>query len=70
MATAATEFSFDTHEIQLLRQALLVWYDANKRSLPWRSCSGTCNDYAYSVWVSEMMLQQTRVSCAKNYYCR
>lgn len=34
---------------------LLGWYDANKRSLPWRD-----NPTPYRVWISEIMLQQTR----------
>ena len=39
-----------------LRRALLQWYDVNRRDLPWR---GTCDPYR--IWVSEIMLQQTRV---------
>ena len=44
---------------------LLKWYDANKRILPWR---GTHNPYR--IWLSEIMLQQTRVEAAKGYYER
>jgi len=40
-----------------LRRRLLAWYDANRRDLPWRS---TLDPYA--IWVSEVMLQQTRVA--------
>ena len=39
---------------------LLSWYRANKRSLPWRE-----NPTPYRVWVSEIMLQQTRVEAVK-----
>ena len=39
-----------------LRAALLAWYDRVGRALPWR---GTRDPYA--IWVSEVMLQQTRV---------
>ncbi|MDE7261898.1 MAG: A/G-specific adenine glycosylase [Oscillospiraceae bacterium] len=42
---------------------LLAWYDENKRDLPWR---GTTDPY--KVWVSEIMLQQTRVAAALPYY--
>ncbi len=42
---------------------LLAWYAANKRDLPWR---GTQNPY--KIWLSEIMLQQTRVEQGWNYY--
>ena len=41
----------------LLRARLLKWYEANQRELPWRQ-----NKDPYSIWVSEIMLQQTRVA--------
>ncbi len=44
---------------------LLSWYDQNKRDLPWRA-----DKEAYHVWVSEIMLQQTRVEAVKDYYTR
>lgn len=44
---------------------LLTWYDANKRSLPWRD-----DPKPYYVWVSEIMLQQTRVEAVKGYFAR
>ena len=44
---------------------LLAWYDQNKRDLPWRE-----NTDPYRVWVSEIMLQQTRVEAARDYYIR
>lgn len=47
------------------REALLRWFDAHKRELPWR---GTRDPYA--VWVSEVMLQQTRVETVIPYYHR
>ncbi|MFX3878835.1 A/G-specific adenine glycosylase, partial [Streptococcus suis] len=43
-------------KIQACRKALLDWYDANKRDLPWRRTKDP-----YVIWVSEIMLQQTRV---------
>lgn len=44
---------------------LLSWFYANKRDLPWRE-----RPDAYCVWVSEIMLQQTRVEAVKPYYKR
>lgn len=47
------------------QQALINWYQANGRDLPWRRTSD-----AYCIWVSEVMLQQTRVDTAISYYFR
>lgn len=44
---------------------LLEWYDANKRDLPWRR-----DRDPYRIWVSEIMLQQTRVETVKPYFER
>ena len=44
---------------------LLSWYDKNARVLPWRE-----DPSPYRVWVSEIMLQQTRVEAVKPYYER
>ena len=44
---------------------LLHWYDFNRRILPWRE-----DPTPYHVWVSEIMLQQTRVEAVKSYYDR
>ena len=44
---------------------LLQWYDQNKRGLPWRQTKDP-----YAIWVSEIMLQQTRVDFAIGYYVR
>lgn len=44
---------------------LLEWYDRNKRILPWREAPTP-----YRVWVSEIMLQQTRVEAVKPYFER
>ncbi len=46
-------------------QLLLNWYDSNRRILPWRE-----DPTAYRVWVSEIMLQQTRVEAVKPYFGR
>ena len=47
------------------RSDLLDWYDDNKRSMPWRE-----TDDPYRIWVSEIMLQQTRVDTVRDYYPR
>ena len=44
---------------------LLPWYDGAKRDLPWRK-----DVTPYRVWLSEIMLQQTRVEAVKGYYAR
>jgi A/G-specific adenine glycosylase len=46
-----------------LRASLLAWYDLNRRDLPWRRT----ND-PYAIWVSEIMLQQTRVATVIEKY--
>jgi len=44
---------------------LITWYEANKRSLPWRGETDP-----YKIWVSEIILQQTRVQQGWDYYLR
>lgn len=44
---------------------LLAWYAQNRRELPWRK-----DREPYHVWLSEIMLQQTRVEAVKGYYAR
>jgi len=46
-----------------LENQLLKWYLINKRDLPWRK-----NKDPYSIWISEIILQQTRVSQGTQYY--
>lgn len=48
-----------------LAKLLLDWYDANKRELAWRA-----DKDPYKIWVSEVMLQQTRVEAVKPYFDR
>lgn len=48
-----------------LSEPLLAYYDAHRRILPWRE-----EPTAYRVWVSEIMLQQTRVEAVKPYFAR
>lgn len=47
------------------RQKLLAWYDLNKRDLPWRNTREP-----YKIWLSEIILQQTRVNQGWEYYLR
>ncbi|WP_211249885.1 A/G-specific adenine glycosylase [Carnobacterium funditum] len=50
-------------KIEQFRATLLSWYDIEKRALPWR-----INNDPYRIWVSEIMLQQTRVDTVIPYY--
>ena len=52
-------------DLQKLPGALLPWFEQNKRDLPWRK-----DKDPYHIWVSEIMLQQTRVEAVKAYYVR
>ena len=45
--------------------AIIIWYDKSRRSLPWRE-----EPTPYRVWVSGIMLQQTRVEAVKPYFAR
>ncbi len=53
------------HILSLLPDALLPWYGENRRELPWRA-----DREPYHVWLSKIMLQQTRVEAVKGYYTR
>jgi A/G-specific adenine glycosylase len=48
-----------------IRARLLRWYDVHRRDLPWRG-----ERDPYRIWLSEVMLQQTRVAAASGYYQR
>jgi A/G-specific adenine glycosylase len=52
-------------QIRDVRRDLLLWYDAHHRELPWRKDTDP-----YRVWVSEIMLQQTRVAAVLEHYAR
>ncbi|MBZ0255416.1 A/G-specific adenine glycosylase, partial [bacterium] len=53
------------HTITATRRSLLGWYRREARDLPWRRT----ND-PYCIWISEIMLQQTRVEAVIDYYHR
>ena len=55
----------DAKDLSLIVEPLLHWYRENKRDLPWRH-----NATPYRVWISEIMLQQTRVDPVIPYYLR
>jgi A/G-specific adenine glycosylase len=55
----------DARQRSLFRRALLRWFDREQRVLPWR---GTQDPYR--IWLSEVMLQQTRVAAVEGYYQR
>lgn len=56
-------------DLTALRRRLLRWYDSHRRPLPWRAPPGTTPD-PYRVWLSEAMLQQTRVETVRPYFTR
>ncbi|MBP2621053.1 A/G-specific adenine glycosylase [Streptococcus panodentis] len=56
---------WEEEKIGAFRRKLLAWYDEDKRDLPWRRTSNP-----YHIWISEIMLQQTRVDTVIPYYER
>ncbi len=64
-------------ELTVLRKRLFSWFDKNGRSLPWRKLDVPSNnseydnnEFAYRVWVSEIMLQQTTTKTVQGYFDR
>ena len=55
----------DKEQIRRFRKQLLGWYRQHRRDLPWRQTKDP-----YRIWVSEVMLQQTRVETVVAYYLR
>lgn len=55
----------NTDALKQLPALLLPWYNENARDLPWRKDTDP-----YHVWISEIMLQQTRVEAVQGYYTR
>ncbi len=58
-------FEIPTEEKMAVRKALVSWFSANQRVLPWRKTKDP-----YHIWVSEIMLQQTQVVTVISYYKR
>jgi len=55
----------EERKLRQLPEMLLPWYSENRRELPWRQ-----DKDPYHIWLSEIMLQQTRVEAVKGYYTR
>jgi len=56
---------WDEETIHSFQDIFLTWYHQEKRNLPWRA-----NTHPYNIWISEIMLQQTRVDTVIGYYYR
>jgi A/G-specific adenine glycosylase len=57
--------AFPAAALRSVRRRILTWYRTNKRDLPWRRTRDP-----YRIWISEIMLQQTRVAAVIPYYQR
>ncbi len=55
----------DSKQLGKIRKSLLAWFDASKRDMPWRNTQDP-----YTIWVSEIMLQQTQVKTVIPYFER
>lgn len=53
------------NKIEIIVKPLLEWYERNARELPWRE-----EKEPYHIWISEIMLQQTRIEAVREYYQR
>lgn len=51
--------------MNLFTSSIIIWYKENGRKLPWRGISDP-----YRIWISEIILQQTRVVQGYDYYLR
>ena len=65
LTKAQDEVSTPPAQVAYLQSSLLAWYEACRRDLPWRRTRDP-----YAIWVSEIMLQQTRVETVIPYYER
>ncbi len=62
-APAKATSSVSAKDLASFRRALLRWYDQHRRDLPWRETRDP-----YRIWLSEIMLQQTRVAAVLDHY--
>jgi A/G-specific adenine glycosylase len=62
-APACINSAVSGKDLGRFRRALLRWYDQHRRSLPWRETRDP-----YRIWLSEIMLQQTRVAAVLDHY--
>jgi A/G-specific adenine glycosylase len=63
MAMRSPEAILTSQQRYVFRRRLLRWFDGNRRQLPWRA-----DRDPYHVWISEIMLQQTRVAVVRDRY--
>ncbi len=63
--TTPSLFDVENDQTHPLTTHLLEWYDEHKRDLPWRH-----TDDPYAIWISETILQQTRIEQGLDYYYR
>ena len=74
IVTNSIKYEFSHQEISYCRNSLLTWYNINRRHLPWRG--DIVNSITpppvspYGIWVSEVMLQQTKVETVCNYWLK
>ena len=57
--------SYEQLGMDEITHILMAWYDVHRRDLPWRETSDP-----YAIWLSEVILQQTRVAQGRDYYLR
>ncbi|MDA1195257.1 MAG: A/G-specific adenine glycosylase [Planctomycetota bacterium] len=60
MPARRTATPLDSARVTRVRRRVLAWYDAHRRDLPWRHTTDS-----YAIWISEVMLQQTRVETVR-----
>ena len=58
-------YKMEEMELEKIVEPIIAWYVENKRMLPWR-----IKKDPYGIWISEIMLQQTRIEAVKAYYER
>ncbi len=63
MVPAQVTSAVSGKDLGRFRHALLRWYDQHRRDLPWRKTRDP-----YRIWLSEIMLQQTRVNAVLDHY--
>ena len=64
-AQTSQQSLFNKTEIDLLRTSLIGWFRRGHRDMPWRKLADP-----YAIWISEIMLQQTRVDTVRSYFQR
>lgn len=76
ISTVAEQYCSNTlspiepNEVPIIQDSLLTWYRSSRRMLPWRGDNTCIPRSAYGTWISEVMLQQTRVETVIAYWNR